>query len=81
MSSIKLVSNKTVVKKITVGTPVFTTKRVQLRARLRDIVDVDVDETNTDDPTLLGLAEGHVLVFDASKQKYVSQELDGGDTF
>ena len=81
MSGIKLVSNRTIVKKITVGTPIFTTKRVQLRARLADIIDVDVPETETGDPALLGLANGHVLVFNSVTEKYESQELDGGDTF
>ena len=81
MSGIKLVSNRTIIKKITVGTPIFTTKRVQLRASLGDITDVDVSETDTDDPNLLGLANGHVLVFNAITEKYESQELDGGDTF
>ena len=81
MSGIKLVSNRTIIKKITVGTPIFTTKRVQLRASLGDITDVDVSETDTDDPNLLGLANGHVLVFNSVTEKYESQELDGGDTF
>jgi hypothetical protein len=81
MSGIKLVSNRTLIKKITVGTPIFTTKRVQIRASLSDIVDVDVDETESTDPAVLAGANGHVLVYDATEQKYVSQELDGGNTF
>lgn len=77
MSQIKVVSNKTIVKKIIVGVPVNQVKRVDLTARIENILDINTDVTRTDPDG----SQGHVLVFDPEERKFVSQVLDGGNVF
>jgi len=77
MSKIKVVSNKTIVKKIIVGVPVNQIKKVDLTARIENIIDINTDVTRTDPDG----SRGHVLVFDPEERKFVSQVLDGGNVF
>lgn len=77
MSQIKVVSNKTIVKKIIVGTPVNRVKKVDLTARIENIIDINTDITRSDPEGSVG----HVLVFDPGERKFVSQVLDGGNVF
>jgi len=77
MSQIKVVSNKTIVKKIIVGVPVNQIKKVDLTARIEKILDINTDVTRTDPAG----SQGHVLVFDPEERKFVSQVLDGGNVF
>jgi hypothetical protein len=76
-NNIKVIHNRTIIKQITVGTPVATTKKVQISAGLTDIVDVDLGTSGVDPAG----SEGQLLIFEAASGNFVSKDLDGGDNF
>lgn len=77
MSNIKIVTDTTVIKKITVGTPLATVKRIAVETTISNALDVNSD-------AVIG---GSVLVYDTTSEKWTAQNLldlqriDGGDTF
>jgi hypothetical protein len=77
MSNIKVVTDNTIIKKITVGTPLATVKRIAIEATLSNALDVVAD----------GIQDGGVLVYNEATEKWVAQNLldlqviDGGDEF
>lgn len=76
--TIRVVSTRTVVKKITVGTPIPNTVDIRLVTSLDKLLDVDQTE---------GFLEGDTLVYDAARQLWeptsllVKQVIDGGEGF
>ena len=77
VNKIKVIHNKTIVKQIVVGTPVATTKAVQISAGLSNILDVNISSTQTDATG----SEGQLLIFEAASGNFVSKDLDGGESF
>ena len=77
VNKIKVIHNKTIIKQITVGTPVATTKAVQISAGLSNILDVNISSTQTDATG----SEGQLLIFEAASGNFVSKDLDGGESF
>jgi hypothetical protein len=79
MSEIKVISSNTIIKKITVGTPVPQIAQIQVVtdvAELKNVTDPSDQQTN-----------GQLLIFNTSTGNYEtglilnSQTIDGGDTF
>ena len=79
MAEIKLVSGKTIVKKITVGVPIRAVKAFNVETtvgQLNDVVSAGGKFRN-----------GYVLVFDSDRQQWVAQLnltrqlIDGGEGF
>ena len=77
VNKIKVIHNKTIIKQITVGTPVATTKAVQISAGLSNILDVNISSTQADATG----SEGQLLIFEAASGNFVSKDLDGGESF
>ena len=77
VNKIKVIHNKTIIKQIVVGTPVATTKAVQISAGLSNILDVNISSTQTDATG----SEGQLLIFEAASGNFVSKDLDGGESF
>ena len=77
MADIKVVSNRTIVKKVIVGTPLATTKKIAIQTSLSNVIDVD---TST-------VGDGSILVYDDLTQMWKAgnllnlQTIDGGDGF
>ena len=75
--AIKIVSNRTIVRKITIGTPIPTVKSFTVNTSIGSLADVSA---SSDD----GLKDGSILVFDADIGKFVvknvlfQHRLDGG---
>lgn len=75
--AIKIVSNRTVVRKITIGTPIPTVKNFTIDTQLGQLVDVLASTAD-------GLKDGSILVFDENLSKFIvrntltDQRLDGG---
>tara|TARA_B100001093_G_C26461732_1_gene856740 strand:+ start:55 stop:345 length:291 start_codon:yes stop_codon:yes gene_type:complete len=79
MAEIKLVSGKTIIKKITVGVPIRAVKAFNVETtigQLNDVVSAGGKFRN-----------GYVLVFDSDRQQWVAQLnltrqlIDGGEGF
>lgn len=79
MAEIKLVSGKTIVKKITIGVPIRAVKAFNVETtvgQLNDVVSAGGKFRN-----------GYVLVFDSDRQQWVAQLnltrqlIDGGEGF
>ena len=75
--AIKIVSNRTIIRKITIGTPIPTVKSFTVNTSIGSLADVSA---SSDD----GLKDGSILVFDADIDKFVvknvlfQHRLDGG---
>lgn len=77
MTNIKVVSNRTIIKKVIVGTPLATTKKISIQTTLANVLDVDTTS----------VSDGSVLVYDDFTETWKAQNLlnlqtiDGGDGF
>lgn len=77
MADIKVVSNRTIVKKVIVGTPLATTKKIAIQTTISSVLDVDTSAA----------LSGSVLVYDDFTGNWKAQNLlnlqtiDGGDGF
>lgn len=77
MSNIRVVSNRTIVKKVTLGVPVIASSGIVIQTNVGNITDVDAE----------GKQGGYVLIYDADQDKWKAQNLlnsqiiDGGDGF
>lgn len=77
MAEIKVVSNRTIVKKVIVGTPLATTKKIAIQTTLSSVLDVDISNRS----------DGSILVYDDFTGNWKAQNLlnlqtiDGGDLF
>lgn len=77
MTNIKVVSNRTIIKKVIVGTPLATTKKISIQTTLANVLDVDTTSVSS----------GSVLVYDDFTETWKAQNLlnlqtiDGGDGF
>lgn len=78
MSNIKVVSNRTIVKKIVIGTPIPTTKNVSITTTVDKILDVNLGTQ---------LKTGDVLVYNDNSKNWDAQNvlnlqvIDGGEGF
>lgn len=77
MSNIKVVSDRTIVKKITVGTPLAAVKKIAIETTIANVLDVNSENAQT----------GHLLVYDKDTEMWNAQNLldlqviDGGEGF
>lgn len=75
--AIKVVSTRTVIKRITVGTPVPHPTIIRIKTSLGQLTDVAIDQ----------IQDGNILVFSETNQKWEvtdtlnKQIIDGGDDF
>lgn len=75
--AIKIVSNRTIVRKITIGTPIPTVKSFTIDTSIGSLTDVGAGLED-------GLKDGSILVYDASLGKFIvkniliKHRLDGG---
>lgn len=75
--AIKVVSTRTVIKRITVGTPVPHPTIIRIKTSLGQLTDVAIDQ----------IQDGNILVFNEVNQKWEvtdtlnKQIIDGGDDF
>ena len=79
MAEIKVVSGKTIIKKITVGVPVRAVKAFDVKTTVGQLTDVVVAGGQYRD--------GYILVYDSGRAQWTAkgvlnrQRIDGGDTF
>lgn len=79
MAEIKVVSGRTIIKKITVGVPVRAVKSFAISTAIGQLSDVKVAGGR--------FRDGYVLHFDSASQEFRGdgilnlQRIDGGDTF
>lgn len=77
MSDIKIVSDRTIVKKITIGTPTPAVKTINIQTTIAQALDVEVDPLKT----------GDVLIYNETTGKWKAtnvlelQIIDGGEGF
>lgn len=75
--SIIVVSSRTIVRKVTISTPIPTTTEIRVKTNLGDLLDVDGDK----------IKDGHVLVYNGTTETWDPQYLlnkqiiDGEDGF
>ena len=73
----KIVSNRTIIRKITIGTPIPTVKSFTVDTNIASLADVSATAND-------GLKDGSILVYDADISKFVvknvlfQHRLDGG---
>lgn len=77
MSSIRVVSNRTIVKKIVVGTPILTSRSINIQTTIGNIL--DVNSANAKDGDVLIYRED-TKIWEASNYLNL-QRVDGGEGF
>ena len=77
--SIKITSNRTIVKNIKVGTPLPAIKSIKIRNSLKDVADTSIPPG--------ALPTGSIIIYNAVSEKWEAnaylnnQVIDAGDTF
>lgn len=77
--SIKITSNRTIVKNIKVGTPIPSIKEIRIRNSLRDVSDTAIAPG--------GIPDGTLIIYNSTTNRWTAnshlkdQVIDGGDVF